>query len=224
MDQDMAEKAISRDGMYRGQIYVVDDDAAARETLSRALRDAGYQVIHFADGASLLTETRVRIPACILLDAHVEGKPLSLLKKLRIDDCSAPILVVCAQANIAMAVEAIKNGAFDFIEKPFRSTELVDRVRAAIGERARVEAWDEIKKLSLRLPGRERLTPREQDVFAFIALGKTNKEMARQLGLSARTIEGYRASIMRKAGAKNASELVRRVLDQTRRVPDKFST
>lgn len=203
-------------GLFRGEIYVVDDDAVARETLSRALRDAGYEVIHFADGAALLTETRARTPACIFLDAHVEGRPLELLKKLRIEDCAAPILVASAQGNIPMAVDAIKSGAFDFIKKPFSVSEIVARVDAAVGAQARTESLEEIKLHSLRLSGEARLTPREREVFACIAMGKTNKEMARQLGLSARTVEGYRASIMRKVGAKSATELVRRVLDLSR--------
>ncbi|HLG82106.1 MAG TPA: LuxR C-terminal-related transcriptional regulator [Bradyrhizobium sp.] len=199
---------------FRGEIYVVDDDAAAREALSQALRDAGYEVIHFADGAALLTETRMRTPACIFLDAHVEGSPLELLKKLRIEDCAAPIFVASARANIPMAVDAIRNGAFDFIAKPFCASEIVARVDAAIGTQARVESVEEIRQISQRLEAR--LTPREREVFAFIATGKTNKQIARELGLSARTVEGYRASIMRKVGAKNATELVRRVLDSGR--------
>jgi two-component system, LuxR family, response regulator FixJ len=207
---------MSENGLFRGEIYVVDDDAAARDTLSRALRDAGYEVIHFADGAALLTETRVRTPACIFLDAHVEGSSLELLKKLRVEDCAAPIFVASAQGNIPMAVDAIRSGAFDFIKKPFSVSEIVARVDAAIGMQARAESLEDIKQISQRLPGEVRMTPREREVFAFIAMGKTNKEMARQLGLSARTVEGYRASIMRKVGARSATELVRRVLDSGR--------
>ena len=207
---------MSGSALFRGEIYVVDDDAAARELLSRALHEAGYQVIHFADGAALLTETRVRTPACIFVDAHVEGRPLELLKKLRIEHCPAPIFVASAQPSIPMAVDAIKSGAFDFIEKPFRISDIVARVDAVIGTGLRIESLEEIKQLSQRLPREARLTPRERDVFAFIAMGKTNKQMARELGLSARTVEGYRASIMRKTGARSATELVRRVLDQGR--------
>ena len=200
----------------RGEVYVVDDDAVARETLSRALQDAGYEVIHFADGAALLTKTRIRTPACIFLDAHVEGRPLELLKKLRFDDCPAPIFVASAHGNIPMAVDAIRSGAFDFIEKPFCVSEIVARIDAATGAQASADSMEHIKQISLRLSGGVRLTRRERDVFAFIAMGRTNKEMARQLGLSARTVEGYRASIMRKVGAKNATELVRRLLDRSR--------
>ena len=198
----------------RREIYVVDDDAGAREVLSRALHEAGFQVIHFADGAALLTETRVRTPACIFVDAHTEGRPLALLKKLRIEQCPAPIFVASAQPSIPMAVDAIRSGAFDFIEKPFRVGDIVARVGAAVGAEPRIESLDEIRQRSERLTGDARLTPRERDVFAFIAMGKTNKQLARELGLSARTVEGYRASIMRKVGARTATELVRRVLDQ----------
>ena len=207
----MTEKSFSR-----SEIYVVDDDASAREALSRALHEAGYQVIHFADSAALLTETRLRTPACIFVDAHAEGRPLELLKKLRIEHCPAPIFVASAQPSIPMAVDAIKSGAFDFVEKPFRITDIVARVDAVIGTGLRIESLEQIRQLSQCLPREARLTPRERDVFAFIAMGKTNKQMARELGLSARTIEGYRASIMRKTGAKSATELVRRVLDQVR--------
>jgi two-component system, LuxR family, response regulator FixJ len=200
----------------RGEVYVVDDDSATREALSRALRDAGYEVIHFADSAALLTETRTRTPACIFLDAHVEGRPLELLKKLRIEDCPAPIFVASAQANIPLAVDAIKSGAFDFIKKPFCVNEIVARVDAAIGAQIHVENLEGIRQISQRLSGEVHLTKRERDVFAFIAMGKTNKEMARELGLSARTVEGYRATIMRKVGARSATDLVRRMLDQGR--------
>jgi len=204
----MMEKSFSR-----GEIYVVDDDAAAREALSRALQQAGYDVINFVDGAALLNEIRIRTPACIFVDADAEGRPLDLLKKLRDEHCAAPIFVASAQASIPMAVDAIRSGAFDLIQKPFSGKDVVARVSAAVGTEIRIQSLEEIKKLSQRLQGEARLTPRERDVFALVAIGRTNKQIARELGLSARTVEGYRASIMRKVGAKSATELVRRVLN-----------
>ena len=112
-----------------------------------------------------------------------------------------------------MAVDAIRSGAFDLIQKPFSGKDVVARVSAAVGTEIRIQSLEEIKKLSQRLQGEARLTPRERDVFALVAIGRTNKQIARELGLSARTVEGYRASIMRKVGAKSATELVRRVLN-----------
>ncbi len=121
-----------------------------------------------------------------------------------------------ARADIPLAVDAIRSGAFDFIKKPFCGSEIVARVEAATAAQARAESLEQIKQISERLPFEARLTPREREVFAFIATGKTNKQIARELGLSARTVEGYRASIMRKVGARNATELVRRVLHSGR--------
>src|ERR1700752_3631737 len=122
----------------RGEIFVVDDDAAVRDTLSMVLSGAGYDVICFADGAALLAVARNRTPAAILLDVHIPGKSgLDILKELHGEDYPAPIFMISGQGDIAMAVSAIKNGALDFIEKPFRGTELVTRLDEAIDAYAR---------------------------------------------------------------------------------------
>src|ERR1700757_3095132 len=117
----------------RGEIFVVDDDPAVRETLSMVLSAAGYEVICFADGAALLAMARNRTPACILLDVHIPGKSgLDILKELHGEDYPAPIFMISGQGDIAMAVSAIKSGAIDFIEKPFRGNEIVTRVKEAV--------------------------------------------------------------------------------------------
>src|ERR1700684_2359784 len=109
----------------RGEIFVVDDDPAVRETLSLVLSAGGYQVICFADGDALLAVARSRTPACILLDVHIPGKSgLDILKELRGEEYPAPIFMVSGQGDITMAVSAIKNGALDFIEKPFSVREI----------------------------------------------------------------------------------------------------
>src|SRR5499433_3145560 len=117
----------------RGEIFVVDDDPAVRDTLSMVLSAGGYEVICFADGAALLSVARTRTPACILLDVHIPGRSgLDILKELRGEDYPAPIFIISGQGDIAMAVSAIKNGALDFIEKPFRGNEIVARLDEAI--------------------------------------------------------------------------------------------
>src|SRR6201991_3007254 len=122
----------------RGEIFVVDDDPAVRETLSMVLSAGGYQVVCFADGAALLTVARTRTPSCILLDVHIPGKSgLDILKELHGEDYPAPIFIISGQGDIAMAVSAIKSGALDFIEKPFRGNELVERLNEAIEAYAR---------------------------------------------------------------------------------------
>src|SRR5579859_6323209 len=125
----------------RGEIFVVDDDPAVRDTLSLVLSTGGYEVICFADGAALLAVARSRTPACILLDVHIPGKSgLDILKELRGEEYPAPIFMISGQGDISMAVSAIKNGALDFIEKPFRGNELVARLNEAIEAYARRQA------------------------------------------------------------------------------------
>lgn len=199
----------------RGEIFVIDDDTATREMLTTALDRAGYPTICFADGAALLSEMRTRMPVCVFLEIQApEREGLEILKKLREENCPVPIFATSANGDIATAVAAIRSGAHDFIEKPLSGDDVVDRVEAAIEERAR--SSDELTEIAVHLPGCAPFTRREREVLARIAVGETNKEAARKLGLSSRTIEGYRASIMRKVGARNAAELLRRVLSQSR--------
>jgi two-component system, LuxR family, response regulator FixJ len=200
----------------RGEIFVVDDDIATRETLSRALRAAGYEVTCFVDGAALLSQARSHVPASIFLEVQMpERSGLDLLKRLREENCPAPIFVTSSNGDIATAVEAVRSGAADFIEKPVNGREVVERMEMAIEELAQSDD-DGMPDIVTHLPGCEPFTRREREVLARIAVGETNKEAARKLGLSSRTIEGYRASIMRKVGARNAAELLRRVLSQSR--------
>jgi FixJ family two-component response regulator len=198
----------------KGEVFVVDDDPAVRETLSIVLSTAGYLVICFADGAALLAVARTRTPVCVLLDVNIPGRSgLDILKELHGEDYPAPIFMMSGQGDIAMAVNAIKNGALDFIEKPFSGKDVICMVEQAIGAFARRQPVDQISKVSaLHFPGREPLTRREREVLERFASGSSNKEAGRHLGISPRTIEYHRANIMKKLGAKNATELIRTVL------------
>jgi FixJ family two-component response regulator len=204
----MTEKSPGR------EIFVVDDDPAVRETLSIVLSAAGYKSICFADGEALLAVARTRSPACILLDVHIPGRSgLDILEELHAEDYPAPIFMISGKGDIAMAVNAIKNGALDFIEKPFRGKEIVTRVEEAIAAFARRQSAGIAAKVpSLNFPGREPLTMREREVLDLFSSGNTNKEAGRQLGISPRTIEYHRANIMKKLGARNATDLVRIVM------------
>ena len=209
----MADKPVSR-----GEIFVVDDDPAVRETLSIVLSAGGYEVICFADGVALLAVARTRTPSCILLDVNIPGKSgLDILKELHGEDYPAPIFMVSGEGDIAMAVTAIKSGALDFIEKPFRGNEIVARLEEAIGAYARRKAEASASNIaSLHFPGREPLTRREREVLEQFASGASNKEAGRQLGISPRTIEDHRANIMKKLGARNATDLIRIVMTAAR--------
>ncbi len=152
-----------------------------------------------------------------MLDVHIPGRSgLDILKELNAEDYPAPIFMMSGHGDIPMAVDAIRHGAFDFIEKPFRGSEIATRVRAAIEALARRRANEKTSdRLEFHLPaGREPLTPRESEVLAQVVAGASNKEAARQLGISPRTIEVHRARIMEKLGAKNIADLIRIIMSE----------
>jgi FixJ family two-component response regulator len=194
--------------------FIVDDDAAVRDVLSMVFMIEGYRVTSFGDGASFLEAAHISTPACILLDVQMPGMSgLDVLKQLNAEHYSAPIFVISGQGDIPMAVDAIKHGALDFVEKPFRVAAVVARVNEAINAReGRSDSGFRLLS-GADFPGRSTLTPREREVLEQIARGASNKEAGRTLGISPRTIEVHRARIMEKIGARNAADLVRIVLD-----------
>jgi two-component system response regulator FixJ len=200
-----------------GEIFIVDDDPAVRDALSVVFTLEGYHVTGFSEGGSFLAAARARTPVCIILDVHMPGRSgLDILKELNAQHYGAPIFIISGQGDIPMAVEAIKNGALDFIEKPFDAETVLGRVKEATQAWA-VRAQGETADLAkIQFPGHEMLTPREREVLGQIAGGASNKEAGRQLGISPRTIEVHRARIMEKLGAKNAADLVRIVLSEGR--------
>jgi two-component system response regulator FixJ len=196
------------------EIFVVDDDESIRDALSSLLTPEGCRVTCFADGVSFLAAARTRTPACVLLDINLPGRSgLDMLRELDAPHYPAPILIVSGQRDVATAVNAIKCGALDFIEKPFDAAAVITRVQDAVAgwaRRARKSGGD------MPFPGYELLTPREREVLKQIIGGSSNKETGRSLGISPRTIEVHRARIMAKLEAKNAADLVRIVLSQDR--------
>lgn len=208
---------VGETGSRAGEIFIVDDDPAICTMLSLVLSREGYQPTCFSDGASLLAATRVRTPACIVLDVHIPGRSgLDILRELNAQNYPAPIFIMSGQGDIPMAVDAIRHGAFDFVEKPFRGSEMVARVREAINALARRRANGKGSTMSaFDLPAdREPLTPRETEVLTQVVAGASNKEAGRQLGISPRTIEVHRARIMEKLGAKNVADLIRIVMSE----------
>jgi two-component system, LuxR family, response regulator FixJ len=200
------------------EIFVADDDSSVCDALTYLLTPGGFRVMSFGEGASLLTAARARAPACILLDIRLPDKSgLEVLRDLNAPDYPAPIIVISGHCNIPMAIDAIKHGAFDLIEKPFAPETMLARVRDAVnGWRWRMEAGG--PSLPPTFPGRHLLTPRELEVLGRIAAGAANKEVARALGISTRTVEVHRAHIMAKLDARNAADLMRLVLRDRRGV------
>lgn len=192
----------------KGEILVLDDNAEARTTLAGALTLAGYEVICFADGAGLSARARICFPLCVFLDVGPRERcRFELLERLHAGGLRAPIFATSGDGNIAMAVEAIRKGAFDFIIKPFDARDVIKRVTEAIAETPLL-----LSDTSLQFQDGTRFTEREWEVLEGIASGQTTKEIARRLGRSSRTVDSYRANILRKAGARNSTELLRRML------------
>lgn len=187
------------------QITLVEDDEAVRESLCAILESWDYKVHDFEDGESFL---EVGIPAgtnCVLLDVRLPGiDGISLLSKIRETDNTTPIMILTGHGDISMAVTALKNGAQDFIEKPYNDEDLIRRIENvdAIIATAGADRQRYLDVLST-------LTPRETDVMREVVAGFANKMIAHRLNLSPKTVEIHRARVMEKTGAKSLSHLVR---------------
>jgi FixJ family two-component response regulator len=197
--------------LHMSEVFIVDDDPSIRAALSTVFSGEGYQVTSFGDGHTFLSAAHARKPGCVLLDIHMPGRSgLELLKQLNAEHYPAPVFIISGQGDIPMAVDAIRNGALDFIEKPFDAVAIVTRVREAM------LAWERRPEsdnaLVREFPGHVQLTAREREVLEKIAQGLSNKEAGREFGISPRTVEVHRARIMEKVGARNAADLMRIVL------------
>ncbi|EJN14230.1 response regulator [Bradyrhizobium sp. YR681] len=189
--------------MTANEIFILEDDLTMRAMLRVVLEGAGYRPVFFADGDALIAKSRDRCPACILLDLCLPGKSgLDVLGQLTDQTYPAPILMVSGQGDIPTAVRALRIGAVDFVEKPFRPADLIARiVSAGAGLGARSAGAVEHLKRS------RGLTRRECEVLDHLLAGSSNKVIARRFGLSPRTIEDHRASIMRKVGVRTIAQL-----------------
>jgi FixJ family two-component response regulator len=196
--------------MNSREIFIVEDDAAVRQTLTIVLTAAGYDAICFLDGEALLAGTHERYPLCILLDIQLPGKSgLEILRQLRHENYPSPILMISGHATVASAVYAMSNGALDVIEKPFGGHELVNRIEDAIQRNLSDQSAKLATALSLNLPGRLPLSNREQQILYQLLFGKSTKQIALLLGLSPRTVEDHRSAIKRKTQTKTLVELIR---------------
>jgi FixJ family two-component response regulator len=196
----------------RPTIFVVDDDSAVRDALKLLLRSVGQSVETYGAGTEFLESYSEDRPGCLVLDIRMPGMSgLELQQKLNEKHSILPIIFITGHGDVPMAVEAMQAGAVDFIQKPFRDQDLIDRInqalekdtsnRAALGER------NDIRR---RL---ETLTPREREVLDLVVHGKANKVIAGDLKLSQRTVEIHRARVMEKMQASSLAHLVRMVLE-----------
>lgn len=193
-------------------VHVVDDDAGLRRSLRFLLDSVGWNVQLYASAEEFLdVAAPPSRPSCLLLDIRMPAMSgLELQQVLRERGVSMPILFMTGHADVSMAVQAMKSGASDFIEKPFKDQMLLDTVAAAI--RRSAEALDETQRREAALAVLAALSPREKEAARLIALGQPNKLIATRLGISEKTVHIHRQHIMEKAGISSAAELARLML------------
>ena len=192
-------------------VHVIDDDAAVRDSLRFLFESAGVPVHTYESAAAFLDAVIADQRGCVLTDVRMpEFDGLALLRRLRELGVELPVIVMTGHADVPLAVQALKEGASDFIEKPFDDERLLNSVRSALeaGRRRREEAAG-LEAIAARLAS---LTPREREVLEGLVAGHPNKTIAYDLGASPRTIEVHRGRVMEKMQARSLADLVRMVL------------
>jgi two-component system response regulator FixJ len=193
-------------------VFVVDDDSGVRASIRMLLKSVGIPATPMASAQEFLAAFDPTQPGCLVLDIRMPGMSgLELQQQLNLRGAILPVLFITGHGDVPMAVEAMQQGAFDFLQKPFRDQDLIDRVQKALARdlanRAALQRHDQIRD---RLAS---LSAREKQVLELLTKGKPNKIMAAELGISQRTVEIHRAHVMEKLGADSIAQLVRMVLD-----------
>jgi two-component system, LuxR family, response regulator FixJ len=193
-------------------VHVVDDDVAVRNSLRLLLKSVGLPTETHASASEFLESYRPTQPGCVVLDVRMAAMSgLELQRQLQSQGAAIPVIFLSGHGDVPMAVDAIQHGAFDFLQKPFREQDLIERIQQALATDAQHRAaLRQHERLRERLAS---LTPRERQVLDLMTRGKPNKVMAHELGVSQRTVEIHRARVMEKSGAGSLAELVRMVLD-----------
>jgi len=197
------------------EVFVVDDDDLMRAALKRTFLAARIRVETFASARDLLDTCDFSAPAVLLLDVMMPGmNGLELQAALRERGVKLPVIFLTGSGDIPMAVAAMRNGAVDFLEKPFENSDLVERVRRAFARTAQTRPEPLVRSDFRRR--RATLTPREREVMDLMVTGMTSKVIARELGGSFRTVEIHRARVMSKMEAATLADLVRMLLEGSR--------
>lgn len=198
----------------KGTVYVVDDDEAVRDSLQWLLEGKDYRVRCFESAEAFLSRYDPREVACLIADIRMHGMTgLELQDKLLERNSPLPIVFITGHGDVPMAVETMKKGALDFIQKPFDENALVSVVERML-ERARTSYADQ-QQAATRDALLAKLTGREAQVLERIVAGRLNKQIADDLGISIKTVEAHRANIMEKLGANTVADLLKIALGQT---------
>jgi len=197
--------------MSKHNVFVVDDDQAVRDSLRWLIESVDLNVKTFSNGQELLDNFEGADISCLVLDVRMPGiSGLDLQQRLDKMNCKVPVIIVTGHADVPMAIQAMKAGAFDFIEKPYSDQLLLERIQCAIEQD---DCFKKQQTISDEINQRiESLTPREKEVMGLVVSGHSNKSIAKELGVSIKTVEVHRGNLMSKMEAKSLSELVRLVM------------
>ena len=189
-------------------VFVIDDDASVRKSLSRLLRSAGYAAETFASAEEFLGREHFNGIGCLLLDVQMPGLTgMDLQEELNRADYHMPIIFITGHGNIPMSVEAMKKGAVDFLTKPFDDKELLQAIEKAIEKDTHARAqYDEALEIHRHI---ELLTPREKEILRYVITGMLNKQIALKLDIAEKTVKVHRGRIMEKLCVDSVAELVR---------------
>jgi len=192
-------------------VFVVDDDQAMRKSLKWLIESVGMQVESYASADEFIRNYYPGRSGCLLLDVRMPGMSgLDLQEQFIRQNIKIPIIIITGHGDVPMAVRAMKAGAVDFIEKPFNDEFLLDSIRKALALDVQQRTFQAQRaEIATRLA---HLTPREHEVMEMVTNGKSNKEIANQLGVSTKTVEAHRARVMEKMEASSLAELVRMVM------------
>lgn len=193
-------------------VYVVDDDFSVRDSLTLFLNSSGLEVKSFESANAFLAAYDPQHPACLVLDIRMPGLDgLALQNELNKESISLPVIFISGHAEVPDSARAFRSGALDFLEKPFDNKTLLERIREALNKDVAIRRQQQKKRLlEERLNA---LTARENDVLMLILNNHSNKEAARILGISHRTVDVHRAKIMEKMQAANLAELIRMMME-----------
>ena len=199
------------------RVYVVDDDEALRDSLVWLLEAEGLAVETFDSGEAFLAAANDDMSGCVVLDVRMPGMSgLELYERLREQGFSLPVLFITGHGDVPMAVSALKKGATDFIEKPFNDKEMLRLIDQCLATE-RTERYKRRRSVDIQRRV-DHLTQREREVLDLIILGKLNKQIADDLGISIKTVEVHRARVMEKMAAGSLAELVQNVMTAEARV------